>query len=101
MGTVEGGPAQEAAVPVMDLNLLHSAVRDLNHSPVVGDLPIGGRLRFFFSNLQKLTQDSFILEVVQCLQIPFITSQVQTSLPVQATPGKCVILTDFKNATLR
>lgn len=93
-GTVARNSALEAVVPEMNLNLLHPAVRDLNLIPVERELPIGGRLRFFLPNWQKLTQDSFILQVVQGLQIPFITTPVQTSLPFQSTTGKNAMLID-------
>ena len=82
----------EPSVPVLDQNLLHQAVRDLNLSQVEGDFPIGGRLRFFLQNWEKLTQDSFILLTVQGMQIPFMEIPVQTSFQNQ-TPS-------LKNATL-
>ena len=82
----------EPAVPVLDQNLLHQAVRDLNLSQVEGDFPIGGRLRFFLQNWEKLTQDNFILLTVQGMQIPFMETPVQTSFQNQPP--------SLKNATL-
>ena len=90
---VKGSSALEVLIPEIDTSLLHPAVRDLGLNPMVGEnLHIGGRLRYFLPNWQKLTQDSFILQDVQGLQIPFLTPPVQNSLPVQNTSIKTSIL---------
>ncbi|MEW8547757.1 MAG: hypothetical protein AB2693_29975 [Candidatus Thiodiazotropha sp.] len=64
-------------------NLVHDAVKNLGLTPSNIDYPVGGRLQYFLSNWKRLTQDSFILQLVQGLEIPFLETPTQTSFHPQ------------------
>ena len=64
---------------VLDQNLVYDAVKDLRLEPPKTDYPIGGRLQHFLSNWKLLTQDSFILRIVQGLEIPFLDTPIQAA----------------------
>ena len=51
--------------------------KKLHLVPAEMDYPVGGRLRHFLGNWKLLTQDNFILQIVQGLEIPFLETLMQ------------------------
>ena len=58
------------------------------------DYPVGGRLRHFLGNWKLLTQDNFILQIVQGLEIPFLETPMRISCPCPQPNQKNCILID-------
>ena len=58
-------------------DLIHDAVKSLRLIPSKTNYSLGGRLQYFLNNWQLLTQDVFILQIVQGLEIPFLETPVQ------------------------
>ena len=59
-------------------DLIHDAVKSLRLILSKTNYPVGGRLQYFLNNWQLLTQDIFILQIIQGQWIPFLETPVQT-----------------------
>ena len=77
----------------LNINLLHEAVKKLHLVPAEMDYPVGGRLRHFLGNWKLITQDNFILQIVQGLEIPFLETPMQISCPCpQPNQMNCILI---------
>ena len=59
-----------------NVSRVHQLVRALFPKNPIPELPLAGRLKFFYSNWAKLTQDPNILNIVQGFEIPFLENPV-------------------------
>ena len=64
-----------------NVNRVHPFVRALFPTNPIPEVTLAGRLKFFYSNLAKLTQDLNILNIVQRFEIPFLENPVQGKSP--------------------
>ena len=60
---------------------MHPLVRALFPKNPIPEVPLAGRLKFFYSNWAKLTQDPNILNIVEGFGIPFLENPVQENSP--------------------
>ena len=51
---------------------MHPLVTTLFLINPIPDVPLAGKLKFFYSNLARLTEDLNILNIVQGFEIPFL-----------------------------
>ena len=63
------------------LQCKQSASRALFPKNLISEVPPAGRLKFFYSNWAKLTQDPNILNIVQGFETPFLENPVQEKSP--------------------
>ena len=61
--------------------LVHQTILDLKLSEIKGDLPLGGRTRFFRHNWEKITQDFQVLEAITGYKLDLIANPVQHKGP--------------------
>ena len=59
-----------------NVSRVHPFVRPLFPTNSISEVPLAGRLKFFFSNWAKLTQDLNILNIIQGFEIPFLQKLV-------------------------
>ena len=60
-----------------NVSRVHSLVRAMFPKNQIPEVPLAGRLTFFYSNWTKLTQDPNILNIVQGFEISFLENPVQ------------------------
>ena len=60
-----------------NVSRVHTLVRALFPTNPIPEVPLAGRLKFFYSNWAKLTQDLNILNTVQGFEIPILQNTVQ------------------------
>ena len=68
-------------LPPKIFSRIHPSIKTLLTLGNLENLPVAGRLRFFKENWKKLTNDPFILKVVQGYQIPLLPEPTQFSSP--------------------
>ena len=61
--------------------LVHQTILDLHLSEIKGDLPLGGRTRFFRHNWEKITPDFQVLEAITGYKLDLIANPVQHKWP--------------------
>ena len=64
-----------------NVSRVHPYVRALFPTTPIPEVPLAGRLKFFYSNWAKITQDLNILNIVQKIEIPFLQNHVQGKSP--------------------
>ena len=64
-----------------NVSRVHTLVRALFPTNPIPEVPLTGRLKFFYSNWAKLTQDLNILNTVQGFEIPLLKNTVQGKSP--------------------
>ena len=64
-----------------NVSRVHPYVRALFTTNPIPEVPLAGRLKFFYSNWAKLTQNLNILNIVQRIEIPFLENPVQGKSP--------------------
>ena len=60
-----------------NVSRVYPLVRALFPTYPISEVPLAGRLKFFYSSWAKLTQDLNIVNIVQGFEIPFLESPVQ------------------------
>ena len=64
-----------------NVSRVHPLVSALFPKNPIPEVPLAGRLKFFYSNWAKVTQDLNILNIVQGYKIPFLENPVQEKSP--------------------